>query len=441
MVDQQRIDNVFAKQKKYKHKVSISNATERKEKLNRLRKSVLDHADSIATALYKDLGKPITDEPAMEVGKVIGDIDNAITNIDQWMQPVPVETQVNDGSTQAFVKSEPLGQVLILAAWNFPFSLALSPLVPALAAGNVAIIKTNELTPATAEVIAKVVKQAFDEQEVAVFTGDVDEAIALQELPFDHVFFTGSPAVGKSVMQAAAKNLTSVTLELGGKCPAIVDDMENLENACGNIAIGRTFNLGQTCLCVDYAIVKKDRLEEFVAGVKAVLQATYYEGEEYQPDRNSRIIDERNFKRVKSYIDDALEKGASVVFGGKLDQKSLVIEPTILTNVRPDSLILEQEIFGPVLPVVTYDNIDDIVNIVNEKPKALGLYMFSNNDEFIDNILSRTSSGGVSVNGWANHYFELGLPFGGVNNSGTGSYHGIHGFKEFSHQKSVYRSS
>ena len=312
--------------------------------------------------------------------------------------------------------------------------------MPALAAGNVACVKTNEMAPATADVVAKVIESAFSEEEVAVFTGDVNEAVALQELPFDHVFFTGSPAVGKSVMQAAAKNLTSVTLELGGKCPAIVDENANMESACGNIAIGRTFNLGQTCLCVDYAVVKQDKLEGFIEGVKGVLQATYYENGEYKPERNSRMIDERNFERVKGYIDEAIEKGASIAFGGGSDKAALVIEPTILVNVHPDSRILQEEIFGPVLPIVTYNTKEDIVDIINSKPKPLGLYIFSDNDEFIDYILDRTSSGGVSVNGWASHYFEPALPFGGVNNSGMGSYHGEYGFKEFSHQKAVYRS-
>lgn len=435
----ERMNAIFASQSVNKRHVALTSAAERKHKLETLKQAVLANAGLIAAALHQDIGKPITAEPAMEVGKVVHDIDNSIAHLDEWMQPAAVDVQAAEGSPKAFVNYEPLGQILIMAAWNFPFSLALSPLVPAIAAGNTACIKANEMAPATAGVIAKVIAEAFDENEVAVFTGDLQEAIDLQALPFDHIFFTGSPAVGKSVMMAAAKNLSSVTLELGGKCPAIVDNMDDLQLACGNIAIGRTFNLGQTCLCVDYAIVPEEKLEAFVAGVAAVLEATYYDNGVYQAARNSRIIDARNFHRVKGYLDDAISKGARVAFGGRCDEAALVIEPTILTHVAADSSILEHEIFGPLLPVLTYKNREEIIDIVNSRPKPLGLYIFSDDDDLINYVLERTSSGGVSINGWASHYFELGLPFGGVNSSGMGSYHGVHGFRELSHARSVYK--
>ncbi len=436
----QNIKDVFALQKESKRQYALSSAAKRVEKLSALRESVLSHSDEIARALYEDLGKPITDEPPMEVGKVVHDIDNAIANIEEWMAPQIVTTQDQTGNAQAYIQSEPLGQVLILAAWNFPFSLALCPLIPAIAAGNVASVKTNEMAPATALVIEKVVKSVFSIEEVAVFTGGLDEAISLQDYPFDHVFFTGSPAVGKSVMRSAAQNLASVTLELGGKCPAVVGRDANFEAACANIAIGRTFNLGQTCLCVDYALVAEEQLEDFIGGVKSVLQATYYEAGEYQKDKNSRMIDARNFDRVKGYIDDAVARGASIAFGGSVDRESLIIEPTILVNVDPESKILSEEIFGPVLPIITYQTDEDIIFTISNKPKPLGLYVFSENEDFVNYILNNTSSGGVSVNGWANHYFEPALPFGGVNNSVVGCYHGEFGFKEFSHQKSVYKA-
>ncbi|MBL4827197.1 MAG: aldehyde dehydrogenase family protein [Spongiibacteraceae bacterium] len=435
----QTMESVFAKQKALKNQIALTSASERKVKLEKLKQAILANLDLIAKALHQDLAKPMTDEPAMEAGKVIHDIDYAIANLDGWMQPTAIEVQAVEGAPQASIKYEARGQVLIMSAWNFPFSLALSPLVPAIAAGNTACIKTNDMAPATAEIVKMVIAEAFAEDEVAVFTGDVNEAIALQSLPFDHVFFTGSPSVGKTVMSAAAKNLTSVTLELGGKCPAVVGRMDELQTACANIAIGRTFNLGQTCLCVDYAIVPEEKLEEFVAGVGAVLEATYYSNGEYQAERNSRIIDRRNFLRLKSYLDDAISKGAEVVFGGACDEEGLVIEPTILTRVSDDALIMENEIFGPILPVLTYQTLEDVVGIVNDKNKPLGLYIFSDDDEFTQSVLDQTSSGGVSVNGWANHYFESGLPFGGVNHSGMGCYHGEHGFKELSHARAIYK--
>lgn len=433
------LKSIFDRQQAFKKVAALSTCEERKAHLEALKASVLKHSDAIARALYADLGKPITEEPVMEVGKVVHDIDHALENLEEWMKPQSVEVSSSESETaKAFIQFEARGSVLILSAWNFPFSLALSPLVPALAAGNTAIIKTNELAPAVAEAVKVVVEDAFDPTLVAVNTGDVSEAIALQQLPFDHIFFTGSPSVGKQVMRSAAENLASVTLELGGKCPAIVDKNASLESACANIAIGRTFNLGQVCLCADYAIVHEDILQAFVSGVGAVLKATYYDGDTYCGNRNSRIIDMRNFLRLKGYLDDAINKGAKVVFGGHCDETSLIIEPTILVDVPEDTIIMQQEIFGPILPIVTYRNQEDIIGLVDKRAKPLGLYIFSDDDPFVEYVLNNTSSGGVSVNGWASHYFELNLPFGGVNHSGMGSYHGRFGFEELSHRRSVF---
>lgn len=439
MADSTEFRRVFDKQSINKRKVALSTADERKQKLARLRDAVLRNVEGIKKALYQDIGKPMTDEVPFEAGAVVVDIEDAINNLDAWMTPTPVSLQNAPAGASAYIKYEPRGQVLILSAWNFPFALALSPLVAAIAAGDTAIIKANEMGPATGQIIAKIIAECFAEDEVAVFAGDVKEAIALQELPFDHVFFTGSPEVGKAVMTAAAKNLSSVTLELGGKCPAIVGPSCDMAAVLANISIGRTFNLGQTCLCVDYAIVPESLRDRFVEGVAENLKGMYYQNSAYNKDANSRIVDARNFRRVKGYIDDAVARGATIAFGGDVDEDNLIIEPTILLDVPPDAQIMKQEIFGPVLPVVTYRDQDEAVAIVNARPKPLGMYIYSDDDAFVEYVLARTSSGGVTVNGWAAHYFELGLPFGGVNHSGHGSYHGIHGFRELSHARSVYR--
>ena len=433
-----RIEDIFKKQQNAKYDVATTTAEERIVKLEKLKASILKFMDASKQALFDDIGKPITDEPPMEVGKCILDIDETIANLSEWMKPTAVSLAEHHGSSSAFIQYEPRGQVLIMSAWNFPFSLAMCPLVATIAAGNVACIKTNEMCPATATVIADIIADCFDESEVAVFTGDLQEAIAIQEQAFDHVFFTGSPAVGKMVMTAAAKNLASVTLELGGKCPAIVSPDANLETAIQNIAIGRTYNLGQTCLCVDYAIVHESVLDTVVEGLSAALQAIYYDNGEYQTERNSRIVDERNFKRVKGYIDDAVARGATIAAGGVTDEAKLIIEPTVLVNVPEDATIMQNEVFGPVLAVVSYKDKQDVLDIIRQRGNPLGMYIYANDLDLIDFFIKRTSSGGVSVNGWASHYFESGLPFGGVNQSGQGSYHGIHGFRELSHAKSVF---
>jgi aldehyde dehydrogenase (NAD+) len=430
---------IFAQQARAKYAIASTDAATRIAKLERLKAAVLEHAEAAKQALYTDIGKPVTAELPMEVGLTVLDIDDAIAHLAQWMQPQPVPLAAVHGSSTAFIQYEARGQVLILSAWNFPFSLALSPLIAAIAAGNVAMVKTNEMCPATGEVVAAIVAACFDVSEVAVFTGGIDETLAIQELPFEHIFFTGSPAVGKQVMAAAAKHLASVTLELGGKCPAIVGPDADLATAIQNIAIGRTFNLGQTCLCIDYAIVHESVLEALVQGVTQALQDLYYEGDEYQSARNSRIVDTRNFNRVKGYIEDAIARGATVAAGGKTAADTLIIEPTLLLNVPEDALIMRNEVFGPVLAVVPYKNREDVLDIVRRRGKPLGLYIYAQDQTFIDFVVHNTSSGGVSVNGWASHYFESGLPFGGVNQSGQGSYHGVHGFIELSHAKAVFQ--
>lgn len=436
-----RIDAVFAEQKKYKYDYAKSSIELRIENLSKLKSAILSNISAIAKALYADIGKPIEDDVPMEVGKLVLDIDLAILKLSDWVKPTAIElSQVKD-NTKAYLHYEARGQVLLMSAWNFPLVLAISPLIPALAAGNVIMLKTNEMAPATGKVIYDLISSIFEEKLVAVFNGDVNEAIVLQNLPFEHVFFTGSPAVGKSVMAAAAKHLSSVTLELGGKCPAIVSADAPLDVAIGNIAVGRTFNLGQTCLCIDYAIVHESVVEQVVAGISANFQQLYYVNGEYQQNNNSRIIDHRNFTRIKAYLDDALEKGARVICGGHVNEEKLIIEPTVLMNVSSDAQIMQHEVFGPILTVLTYQEPQDILDILRKLGKPLGMYIYAKDAEFIDYLLDSTSSGGVTVNGWADHYFELNLPFGGINASGQGVYHGVYGFREFSHAKSVFRNS
>jgi aldehyde dehydrogenase (NAD+) len=280
---------------------------------------------------------------------------------------------------------------------------------------------------------------AFDEKEVALFEGDVAVATALLELPFNHIFFTGSTRVGKIVMAAAAKNLASVTLELGGKSPVIVDEGADVQKIAADLAGAKQFNGGQACICPDYVFIKekqKDALiEEFQKKVKENL---YTEDGQIKKENIAQVVNPQNFQRIKRLFDDAIAKGAHVAVGGTLEESDRTVHPTLLVDVTPDMQIMQEEIFGPIMPVMTYDNIDDVVAYIEQRDKPLALYIYSNNQKNIDKVLNKTSSGGVTVNGVFSHYLENQLPFGGVNASGMGSYHGVFGFRTFSHQRAVY---
>jgi aldehyde dehydrogenase (NAD+) len=315
----------------------------------------------------------------------------------------------------------------------------LGPVAAAVAAGNCCIVKLTDLCPATARVAAKIIKQAFDEREVALFEGGIEVATALLELPFNHIFFTGSTRVGKLVMAAAAKHLATVTLELGGKSPVIVDEGVDVKKVAGDLAGAKQFNGGQACICPDYVFVKEQQksalVEEFRAKVK---QNLYLNDGSIKKEGIAQIVNDPNFARIKKLFDDAVAKGAKIAVGGTLEQADRTIHPTMLTDVTPDMLIMQEEIFGPVVPVLTYKKIDDVIEYISGRAKPLALYMYSNNQDNIDKVLSRTSSGGVTINGFFSHYLENRLPFGGVNQSGMGSYHGVFGFKAFSHERAIY---
>jgi aldehyde dehydrogenase (NAD+) len=431
------IARVFDVQRTRRWQAKTSSADERRELLSRLRAAVVRHSADAMAALHADLRRPMTDQPDPEIGVVIHDIDQAMSSLDGWMAP----TQV-DGSfpgTRAFIQYEARGVVLVFGPWNFPFALVLQPLVAALAAGNTAIVKPNELSPATAAVVATIINEACEESEVAVFEGGVDLAERLLELPVDHVFFTGSPAVARSVMAAAAKHLASVTLELGGKCPAIVDGSTDLADVVGSIALGKMSNAGQICLSPDHVYVRSDLRDEFVDAYMKQIGSTMYVDGSVDLEAMPRIVNERNFDRVAGYIDDAVERGAKLVGTGERDRETLTIHPVVLLDVPDDAVVMQEEIFGPVLPVFGYDSLDDVVDAIRSRPKPLAVYVYTADPITESAVLGSTSSGGVTINGWATHCADTQLPFGGVNHSGSGAYHGIYGFRELSHARGVVR--
>src|SRR6056300_547894 len=433
------IKRIFALQQKQQWDSKASTAEQRKVKLQKLKDAVEAHADDIVAAVRQDTRKPEQEIRITEVANVTANIQRNIDNLDDWMKPVDVVPSMNP-EDKANIVLEARGVCLILGPWNFPLGLVLGPLAAAIAAGNCCMVKLTDLCPATASVAAAIIREAFDENEVALFEGDVSVATALLELPFNHIFFTGSTRVGKLVMAAAAKHLASVTLELGGKSPVIVDQGVDVKKIAGDLAGAKQFNGGQACICPDYVLIGAEQKQELVDTFQArVKENLYDEDGNIKKENISQIVNPQNFARIQSLFDDAIAKGAKVAVGGVLEESDRTIHPTLLTDVTPDMKIMQEEIFGPILPVMTCDSIDDAVTYIEARDKPLALYVYSNDQGNIDKVLNRTSSGGVTVNGVFSHYLENKLPFGGVNGSGTGSYHGVFGFRAFSHERAVYR--
>ncbi|MGE9754323.1 aldehyde dehydrogenase family protein [Bacillus inaquosorum] len=432
------IQRVFQLQKKQQKALRASTAEQRIEKLQRFLDSVIAHEEEIIEAIRKDVRKPYHEVKKAEIEGTKKAIRDNMNNLEKWMAPKEVGSSLSP-EANGILMYEPKGVTLILGPWNYPFMLTMAPLAASLAAGNSAIVKLSDFTMNTSNIAAKVIRDAFDEKEVAIFEGEVEVATELLDQPFDHIFFTGSTNVGKIVMTAAAKHMASVTLELGGKSPTIIDSEYDLMDAAKKIAVGKFVNAGQTCIAPDYLFIKKDVQDRFAGILQTIVNAGFME-DDHNPDRSkfTQIVNDRNFNRVKDLFDDAIEKGAEVVFGGVFDASDRTISPTVLKNVTPDMKIMQEEIFAPILPMMNYEDIDDVIDYVNDRDKPLALYVFSHNQDLIDNVLQHTTSGNAAINDVVVHFSDVNLPFGGVNTSGIGSYHGVYGFKEFSHEKGVF---
>lgn len=435
------IDLIFELQKRHSLKLRLSTKDVRLTKLNQLRNWIKKNKDEIRKAIYADFRKPSVEVDLSETYLVLAEINYAIKNIGKWLQPTKVNNPIAMTGSQSYIQYEPKGTSLIIAPWNFPFQLALTPLVSAIAAGCTVILKPSEMSEHTSALLRRLVSEVFSPEDVALFEGGVEVSEMLLKKPFDHIFFTGSPKVGKIVMKSAAENLSSVTLELGGKSPVIVDKGINLEDAAQKIAWGKFMNSGQTCIAPDYLLVNSSIVDDFLAQLKKQIIKMYDpKGKGIAKSKDfARIINLKNLKRINRLFSDARLKGASIYFGGNVNENDLYIEPTILTQISMEMSIMEDEIFGPILPVLTYTDIEEIPLILNNKPKPLAMYIFSEEEFVIDYILTHTSAGGVCINDTVVHYLQPELPFGGVNNSGIGKSHGYHGFLAFSNQKAVLK--
>ena len=439
--DTAQIDRVFRLQRKRSIELRQEAISVRKVRLKRLSTWLFANRERVKQAVHQDFKKPLLEVDTTELYPIIAEIRHVLSHLDEWARPTKIDATLSYLGTRSEIRYEPKGVCLIIAPWNFPFNLCIGPLISCLAAGNTAILKPSELTPATSKLVAEMIPEIFKEDEVAVIEGGIEVAGHLISLPFDHIFFTGSPAVGKIVMKAAAENLTSVTLELGGKSPTIIDATANIKDAAKRIAFGKFMNNGQTCIAPDYVLVEERIRDNFLEELKREVKALFGENDSITESSSSyaRIVNSKNFQRINHLVQDAVQRGAKLEITGPVNESTRFIHPIVLSDVPFDSAIMEHEIFGPVLPVITYSKPDEIIGLINSKPKPLALYIFSNNRLFREQILNQTSAGGVCINDCIIQFTHPNLPFGGVNNSGIGKSHGRYGFLAFSNEKPILK--
>lgn len=429
----------FDAQRRQAAQMALTTADQRIERLRRIQSWVVANETAIQQTLYNDFRKPASEVIVGELMPLYAEIKHAIQHLKQWMKPQLLPTSFALIGTKSHIRYEPKGNVLIISPWNYPFVLAIKPLLSAIAAGNVAILKPSELTPHTSGLIKRMVADLFPSEEVTVVEGDADVAQALLDLPFNHIFFTGSSAVGRIVMAAAAKHLASVTLELGGKSPVLIDASADSKQAAAQVAWGKCLNNGQTCIAPDYVLVHESIKQPFVQALQANVTTMYrLDGKPVdQSDSYARIVNQRHFERIRSLVEDAVAKGATITLGGTMNPEQNFIEPTVLEGLTDAMRVMQEEIFGPILPVLTYTNLDEALRIINQREKPLALYIQSRNRQTVRYILDRTSAGNTVVNETMVHFGNVELPFGGVNNSGLGKSNGFFGFQEFSNQRGI----
>ena len=407
----------------------------RKEKLKQLLNAVIQHEEQIVLALFNDFKKPEFEAIVTETSYVISDLKNTIKNINKWAKPKSVMPTLFNFPSSDYILSEPYGKILIIAPWNYPYQLAFCPLIAAVAAGNQVVVKPSELTPNTSKIISKIVAEVFDKNHVEVIEGGVDVSEKLLSQRWNYIFFTGSVPVGKIVAKAAAEFMTPVTLELGGKNPCIVDEHCNIKLTAKRIVWGKFLNAGQTCIAPDYLLVNhkiKDKLIEFI---KLEIELAYSKNPINSPDF-PRIVNEKNWLRLTQFLENE-----TILFGGQTNKNDNFIAPTLLDESKLNSMVMKDEIFGPILPIISYQNESEIETIIHNYEKPLALYVFSNNIKWAKEIVAKYSFGGGCINDTIIHFSNNRLPFGGVGNSGIGAYHGKLSYDTFSHKKGIVKKS
>jgi acyl-CoA reductase-like NAD-dependent aldehyde dehydrogenase len=425
---------IINKQRDFFKKGKTKDVGFRLTQLKKLKQLITENQEAIIKTLAADLNKPEFESYATEIGS-IKEIDYAIKNISNWTKPKKVAVSWDLFPYSAKIYPEPLGLVLIIGPWNYPFQLIISPLVGAITAGNCSIIKPSELAPHSSRLASQLISEYFPSEYITVLQGGVETSQQLLAEKFDHIFFTGGTAIGKIVMEAAAKHLTPVTLELGGKTPCIVDTEINLEHTIKRITWGKFINAGQTCIAPDYLLVNKKIKPYLVSRIKKCLQEFYGDNPATSPDF-ARIISKKHFDRLAKFL-----QCGEIIAGGETNPEELYIAPTLLDHISLADPVMEEEIFGPILPIIEYTEIDEAISVINSKPKPLALYLFSDNKNLQQQILQATSSGSMCINDTVMQVAVSSLPFGGVGDSGIGSYHGKASFDTFSHYKSVLKNT
>lgn len=429
------IELIFSEQKKFFESGKSKNIDFRINELKKLKKIIKENEEKILQALKRDLGKSNFEAYATEVGIIYDEINLHIKNVRKWAKREKRNSPIVHYPSKSYVYKEPYGVTLIIGPFNYPFQLVIAPLIGAISAGNTAIIKPSENTINTAKLLEKIINNNFDKGYISVVNplGGKDVVSYLLDLPFDYIFFTGSVRVGKIVMEKSSKNLTPVTLELGGKSPCIVDNDANMNLAAKRIVWGKFLNAGQTCVAPDYLFIHKNIKDEFLKALVKEIKIQFGENIKKSPDY-PRVVNAITLDRLYNYLKDG-----EIYFGGEIDKETLYMQPTILTNVKLESLVMSDEIFGPILPVIEFNDLNEIISIINKREKPLALYYFSESKKKIEYIIERTSAGGVTINDTIIHVANGNLPFGGVGPSGLGKYHGKDSFNTFTHTKSVMK--
>jgi aldehyde dehydrogenase (NAD+) len=426
---------LLKKQRQFFYTGQTKEISYRIDALTRLKEMIKSHEVEIMAALKADLNKSEFDSYITEIGILLEEIRFTLKHIKAWSQPRKVKSGLAQAGSKSYIYPEPYGVAFIISPWNYPLQLAIAPLIGAIAAGNCAVIKPSELTPATSSLMADLIKNTFPEEYITVVQGDAETTQTLLKEKFDYIFFTGSVPVGKTIMEAAAKHLTPVTLELGGKSPCIVHKDANLKLAAKRIAWGKFINAGQTCVAPDYLYVHHEVKEEFISTFKETIKE-FYSDNVFKHGEFTRIVSERHFNRLRTFLENG-----EILYGGRHESHSLTIEPTVIGGVSWDDPIMQEEIFGPLLPVLEYNDKMTMIHKINERPKPLALYIFSESNDFQDTILNHISFGGGCINDTVYHLSSPYLPFGGVGESGIGAYHGKGSFDVFSHEKSVLKQT
>ncbi len=426
---------VLEKQQKLFATGETKSFTFRVKMLKRLREAILGFEEEIFEALKRDLKKSKFDAYTTEIGHCLAEISFVLKSLKKWMTPKKVGGSKLFPLSKGFIVSEPFGISLIIAPWNYPFSLAILPLIASISAGNCTILKPSEISKNTEKVILEIITKYFDEKFISVICGGAETSQKLLREKFDYIFFTGGEKVGKIVMKSAAENLTPVTLELGGKSPCIVDENCDLQKAAKRITWGKFLNAGQTCVAPDFLLAQKNIKEKLITEIKKCILKFYGENPEGSEDFG-KIINENHFDRLNEFLEEG-----EVIFGGKTNREKLFVSPTLIEKIPVNAKIMNEEIFGPILPILEFNQCSEAIDFINKKPKPLALYIFSRDKRFQERIISETSSGGICINDTIVHLTAANLPFGGVGNSGFGKYHGKAGFDTFSNQKSILRQT